>query len=47
LATIDIVLKGEAVSVTDEPTLDRLAACYREGGWLPASFNKTLILKGT
>ena len=33
LATIDIVLEGEAVRVTDGPTLERLAARCREGGW--------------
>ena len=33
LATIDIVLEGEAVRVTDGPTLERLTARCREGGW--------------
>ena len=33
LATIDIVLEGEAVRVTDGPTLERVAARIREGGW--------------
>ena len=33
LATIDIVLEGEAVRVADGPTLERLAARCREGGW--------------
>jgi len=33
LATIDIVLQGEAVRVTDGSTLERLAARCREGGW--------------
>jgi hypothetical protein len=33
LATIDIVLEGEAVRVTDGPTLERVAARCREGGW--------------
>jgi len=33
LATIDMVLEGEAVRVTDQPTLERLAARCREGGW--------------
>ncbi len=33
LATIDIVLEGEAVRVTDGLTLERVAARIREGGW--------------
>ncbi len=33
LATIDIVLEGEAVRVTDGLTLERVAARCREGGW--------------
>ena len=33
LATIDIVLEGEAVRVTDGPTLERVAARCREDGW--------------
>jgi hypothetical protein len=33
LETIDVVFEGEAVRVTDEPTLQRLAARCREGGW--------------
>ena len=33
LATIDIVFEGEAVRVTDGPTLERLAARCREDGW--------------
>ncbi len=33
LATIDIVLQGEAVRVIDSPTLELLAARCREGGW--------------
>lgn len=33
LAGIDIVLEGEASRVTDEATLERLAAHYRENGW--------------
>jgi hypothetical protein len=33
LATIDIVLTGEAVRVTDGPTLERVAARCREDGW--------------
>lgn len=30
---IDVVLTGEALRVTDTPTLERVAAGYREGGW--------------
>jgi hypothetical protein len=33
---IDLVLEGEAHRVTDQSTLERLAAVYRTGGW-PAS----------
>src|SRR5918911_5004740 len=33
LRGIDLVFEGEATRVTDEPTLERLAALYREGGW--------------
>jgi hypothetical protein len=33
LATIDIVLEGEALRVIDGPTLERVAARCREGGW--------------
>lgn len=33
LEGIDLVLEGEATRVTDRPTLERLAARYREGGW--------------
>jgi hypothetical protein len=33
LATIDVVLEGEAVRVTDGPALERAAARFREGGW--------------
>jgi hypothetical protein len=33
LATIDIVFEGDAVRVTDGPTLERVAARCREGGW--------------
>ena len=33
LATIDIVLEGAAVRVTDGPTLEQLAARCREGSW--------------
>jgi len=36
LRGIDLVLEGEAQRVTDGPTLERLAAVYRTGGW-PAS----------
>jgi hypothetical protein len=30
---IDLVLDGEAARVTDPPTLEALAAAYRESGW--------------
>jgi hypothetical protein len=30
---LDLVLEGEARRVTDRPTLERVAAAYREGGW--------------
>jgi len=33
LEGIDLVLEGEATWVTDQPTLERAAAAYREGGW--------------
>jgi hypothetical protein len=33
LEGIDLVLEGEAVRVTDQPTLERVAAKYRESGW--------------
>ncbi|MHB8087089.1 MAG: pyridoxamine 5'-phosphate oxidase family protein [Anaerolineaceae bacterium] len=33
LATIDMVLEGEAIKVTDPATLEKLAARCREGGW--------------
>ncbi len=33
LESIDIVLEGEAVRVLDGPTLERVAARCREGGW--------------
>jgi hypothetical protein len=33
LEGLDLVLEGEAGRVTDTPTLERLAAVYREGGW--------------
>jgi hypothetical protein len=33
LEGIDLVLEGEASRVDDPPTLERLAAMYREGGW--------------
>ena len=33
LEGIDLVLEGEAVRVTDQSTLEALAALYREGGW--------------
>jgi hypothetical protein len=33
LEGIDLVLEGEAARVTDTPTLEALAALYRDGGW--------------
>ena len=33
LEGIDLVLEGEARRVTDRPTLEAVAARYREGGW--------------
>jgi hypothetical protein len=33
LATLDLVLEGEAQRVTDPGTLETLAAAYREVGW--------------
>ena len=33
LEGIDLVLEGEASRVTDQPTLEALAARFREGGW--------------
>jgi hypothetical protein len=36
LRGLDLVLEGEAHRVTDAPTLERVAAVYRTGGW-PAS----------
>ena len=33
LEGIDLVLEGDAHVVTDAPTLERLAAVYRAGGW--------------
>jgi hypothetical protein len=33
LEGIDLVLEGEATRVTDRPTLEALAALYRDGGW--------------
>lgn len=33
LAGIDLVMDGDAHRVTDQSTLERLAAVYREGGW--------------
>jgi len=33
LRGIDLVFEGEATRVTDGPTLERLAALYRAGGW--------------
>ena len=33
LPGIDVILDGEATRTTDLPTLERVAAQYREGGW--------------
>jgi hypothetical protein len=33
LGDIDLVLDGEAERVTDRPTLERVVALYRDGGW--------------
>lgn len=33
LPSIDLVIEGEAARVTDAPTLERIAARYRDGGW--------------
>jgi hypothetical protein len=33
LADLDLVLDGEAHRVTDRPTLQEVAARYRDGGW--------------
>ena len=33
LATVDLVLEGEAGRVVDRPTLERAAARFRDGGW--------------
>ena len=33
LEGIDLVLEGEAMRETDQPTLERVAGLYREGGW--------------
>ena len=33
LEGIDLILEGNAVRVTDTPTLERVAALYREVGW--------------
>jgi hypothetical protein len=33
LEGVDVVLEGTATRVTDHPTLERVAALYREGGW--------------
>jgi hypothetical protein len=33
LEGIDLVLEGEATRITDQTTLERAAAAYREGGW--------------
>ena len=33
LPGLDLVLEGDAVRVTDRPTLERIVALYRDGGW--------------
>jgi hypothetical protein len=33
LQDLDLILEGEVTRITDQPTLDKLAAIYREGGW--------------
>ena len=33
LADMDLVLDGDAERVTDQPTLERVVALYRDGGW--------------
>src|SRR5919108_1945139 len=33
LDSIDLVVEGDVSRVTDKPTLERLVAIYREGGW--------------
>jgi hypothetical protein len=33
LEGIDLILEGEAIRVTDQPTLEAAARLYREGGW--------------
>jgi hypothetical protein len=33
LSDIDLTLEGEAARITDQETLERLAALYREGDW--------------
>lgn len=33
LATIDVIFEGEAIRITDGPTLERVAERCREGGW--------------
>jgi len=33
LEGIDVVFEGEAVRVTDRPTLEQVAGLYRDGGW--------------
>jgi hypothetical protein len=33
LVGMDLILEGEAARVVDRPTLERVAAQYREGGW--------------
>jgi len=33
LEGIDLILEGDATRITDQPTLEKLAEVYREGGW--------------
>ena len=33
LADVDLVLDGQAVRITDRPTLEQVALLYRDGGW--------------
>jgi len=33
LEGIDLILEGEATRITDQPTLEKLAKVYRDGGW--------------
>jgi len=33
LPTVDLVIEGEATTISDGPKLEQIAARYREGGW--------------